>query len=227
MGADRGDALSHGEDQTERLDAAVKLATAILEPAFTSGTADMYAEAEEMQRKLLEIQTRMLGADHADTLLTISLVGVCLSGQGKYAEAAVLQQEVLAKQRATLGPQHAEIQATMSLLALIPARPLDWPRRLPRESALTLFGLLKSPRRTSTSSPARTVTVLMPCSSGSSDSSRARIRLRLTCKAALPLVRRCLPGCLLTILITSHYLLGSGGYARPPLRCLSTYRGRN
>ena len=95
----------------------MKLATSILDQAFTSGTADMYAEAEEEQRKLLEMQTRMLGGDHMDTLLTVSLVGVCLSGQRKYAEAAVLQQEVLAKQRATLGPQHAEIQATMSLLA--------------------------------------------------------------------------------------------------------------
>ena len=40
-----------------------------------------------------------------------------------------------------------------------PARPLDCPKRLPLESDLMLLGLPKSPRRTSTSSPTRTVTV--------------------------------------------------------------------
>ena len=46
-----------------------------------------HAEAEEMEREVLAVRKRVLGAEHPDTLTTASNLASSLSRQGKHAEA--------------------------------------------------------------------------------------------------------------------------------------------
>ncbi len=54
-----------------------------------------YAEAEQMQRELLDVQRRVLGPEHPRTLATMSNLASSLTGRGKYAEVEQMQRELL------------------------------------------------------------------------------------------------------------------------------------
>ena len=45
------------------------------------------AEAEQMQREVLEAQKRVLGSEHSDTLIIAGNLAISLYEQDKYAEA--------------------------------------------------------------------------------------------------------------------------------------------
>jgi hypothetical protein len=62
------------EDDGERLSAAVTLADSL----WGQGKC---AEAEKMQREVLAVEQRVLGADHPDTLSTAGNLALSLSGQ--------------------------------------------------------------------------------------------------------------------------------------------------
>ena len=68
------------EEDPERFEAASNLALSLSDQG-------QHAEAEEMQREVLAVQKRVLGAEHPDTLTTASNLARSLSRQGKYAEA--------------------------------------------------------------------------------------------------------------------------------------------
>ena len=76
------------------------------------------ADAEEMQREVLAMRKRVLGAQHPDTLTAASNLAISLSHQGKRAEAEEMQREVLAVWRRVLGAQHPDTLTAASNLAI-------------------------------------------------------------------------------------------------------------
>ena len=70
-----------------------------------------------MHREVHAVQTRVLGAEHADTLTTAGNLAISLNQQGKHAEAEQMQREVLAAQTRVLGPEHDDTLTTADDLA--------------------------------------------------------------------------------------------------------------
>ena len=68
------------EDDRERLSAAGNLAASL-------SRQGKYAEAEKMEREVLAVSKRVLGAEHPDTLTAAGNLALSLKRQGKYAEA--------------------------------------------------------------------------------------------------------------------------------------------
>ena len=85
------------EDDRERLAAATNLASSL------SGQGK-YDEAENMQREVLAVKQRVLGAEHPDTLAAAGNLAVSLEGQEKYDEAEKMQREVLESHPISLSP---------------------------------------------------------------------------------------------------------------------------
>ena len=54
-----------------------------------------HAKAAELHREVLDVKTRVLGAEHPNTLASKSTLAVALSEMGKYSEAAELCRELL------------------------------------------------------------------------------------------------------------------------------------
>ena len=92
---------NRAEDDGERLTAAVNLAYSFLRQG-------KYDEAVAMQREVLAVSKRVLGAEHPDTLMTAGNLALSLSGQGKYDEAVAMQREVLAVKQRVLGAEHPD-----------------------------------------------------------------------------------------------------------------------
>jgi non-specific serine/threonine protein kinase/serine/threonine-protein kinase len=61
-----------------------------------------------MERELLDIQRRVLGPEHPDTLMTVNDLVVTLAKEGRYAEAEKSFRELLDIQRRVLGPEHPD-----------------------------------------------------------------------------------------------------------------------
>ena len=77
-------------------------------------------EAEELRRKTIKIQQRVLGEEHPSTLVTMHNLSLSLQAQERYAEAEDLKRRVLNLQRRTLGPHHpSTISTTESLRGLL------------------------------------------------------------------------------------------------------------
>ncbi len=76
-----------------------------------------YAEAERMQRKLVDVTSRVLGAEHAITLANRSNLALALTRQEKYREAEPIQREVNRVQQRVLGPEHPQTLVTANNLA--------------------------------------------------------------------------------------------------------------
>jgi hypothetical protein len=71
-----------------------------------------HAEAEQIEREVLSVHTRVLGAEHPDTLTSSNNLAVSLSLQGKYAEAECVIRDVLHARRRALGEDHLETLKT-------------------------------------------------------------------------------------------------------------------
>jgi tetratricopeptide (TPR) repeat protein len=65
----------------------------------------------------LALSTRLLGADHRETLATAANLAMMYSDTGREAEALKLRQETLAIQKVKLGPDHPDVLAGMQNLA--------------------------------------------------------------------------------------------------------------
>jgi serine/threonine protein kinase len=75
------------------------------------------AEAEKLERKVLDIQRRVMGPEHPDTLGTIGELAFTLCQEGNCAEGVRLNREVLEKQKRSLGPDAYYTLVTMDNLA--------------------------------------------------------------------------------------------------------------
>ena len=70
-----------------------------------------------MLRELLDVQRRLLGPEHPDTLTTMNNLARSLGGQGKHPEAEQMLRELLDVRRRVLGLEHPNTLKTMGHLA--------------------------------------------------------------------------------------------------------------
>ena len=88
-----------------------------------------YAEAENLQRRTLDIQRRVLGPDHPDTARSINRLAGTLVSEGRNTEAEKLYRESLDIRRRILGPEHEETLSTMLNLSMTLNKRGDIPNR--------------------------------------------------------------------------------------------------
>jgi tetratricopeptide (TPR) repeat protein len=79
-----------------------------------------YVEARMLFERVIALRRRVLGAEHRETLTTMSdLASRVLRQQGRLAEARKLQNETLAIRRRVLGNQHPDTLSSMRNLAAV------------------------------------------------------------------------------------------------------------
>ena len=74
-----------------------------------------------MLRETLDIQGRVLGNDHADTLKSMNDLGVTLISEGRYTEAEKLMREIIEREVRVLGPEHPDTALTVYNMACLEA----------------------------------------------------------------------------------------------------------
>ncbi|RDW56351.1 hypothetical protein BP5796_13226 [Coleophoma crateriformis] len=89
------------------------------ERGLAFGLREKYAKAEKMHRETLDLNKKVLGREHPDTLISMDILGRTLSLQGKYAEAEILHREALHLGEKILGPEHPDTLTSMANLASI------------------------------------------------------------------------------------------------------------
>jgi hypothetical protein len=98
------------EESAERRCAVVNLADARVSQA-------RYAEAERINREVLDVRRWVLGDVHPDTRMSACKLALALSYQGKYTDAERIEREVLSVGRRVLGEEHPSTLTTVSNLA--------------------------------------------------------------------------------------------------------------
>ena len=73
-----------------------------------SSTRRNYAEAEKMDRAVLDAERRVLGPEHSDTLLTMNNLAGVLGDEGRNAEAEKMFRELVEIQTRVLGADHPQ-----------------------------------------------------------------------------------------------------------------------
>lgn len=102
--------FSRDEGDCEKLDAALNMATLL-------SMKGEHHEAVAIERQVLEVQTRVLGALHLDTLSTTSKAAMSLCFLGEYERAEQMLRGVFATQRDKLGADSMATLTTASYLA--------------------------------------------------------------------------------------------------------------
>ena len=72
-----------------------------------------YAEAEALFSQTLEMQRRVLGPEHPNTLISMGNLAMDYSAQGKYTQAEALFSQTLEVRRRILGPEHSSTLSSM------------------------------------------------------------------------------------------------------------------
>ena len=75
-------------------------------------------ETEILQKRALDINVRILGLEHPDTLTSMNKLASTYGDQGRTGEAVALQEEVLEKRTQILGLEHPDTLTSMNNLAL-------------------------------------------------------------------------------------------------------------
>ncbi len=78
-----------------------------------------YQEAEQMYRQAFELEEKILGREHPDTLASISNLATILQYQGKYKEAEQMHQEVFELREKVLDEEHPDTLDSMNSLASV------------------------------------------------------------------------------------------------------------
>jgi len=65
-------------------------------------------EAESLMQQTLDIQRRVLGPDHPETLKSMDSLATVMNGEGRYSDAAKLERETLDVQRRVLAPDNPD-----------------------------------------------------------------------------------------------------------------------
>ena len=79
----------------------------------------LYAKAEPLYQRALEIWEKQLGPDHPEVAISLNNLAVLLKDQGKYGKAEPLCQRALAIREKQLGPDHPEIATSLNTLAAL------------------------------------------------------------------------------------------------------------
>jgi non-specific serine/threonine protein kinase/serine/threonine-protein kinase len=83
---------------------------------FVYQNLGLYPRARSLDQRALDIQRRVLGPEHRDTLSTMNNLANVLSAEGHYPEAEKLLRETLDICRRVLGPEHRQtLQAVYNL----------------------------------------------------------------------------------------------------------------
>jgi BioD-like phosphotransacetylase family protein len=90
---------------------------------------EKYDEAEKMEREVLAVKKRVLGAEHPHTLTIAGNLASSLSSKGKYDEAEKMEREVLAVKQRVLGADHPDTLSTAGNLAYYLSRQENTMRR--------------------------------------------------------------------------------------------------
>ena len=77
-----------------------------------------YPQAEALTSQILEIQRRVSGPEHPDTLRSMNGLASIYRSQGKHAQAEPLDSQILEISRRTLGPEHPDTLSYMNSLAI-------------------------------------------------------------------------------------------------------------
>jgi eukaryotic-like serine/threonine-protein kinase len=77
----------------------------------------LYPRAQSLDQRALDIQRRVLGPEHPDTLSSMNNMANVLSAEGRYPEAEKLQRETLDIRRRVLGPEHPQTLQSLYNLA--------------------------------------------------------------------------------------------------------------
>jgi tetratricopeptide (TPR) repeat protein len=80
---------------------------------------DRFDEARKLFEQTLEIQRRILGPEHPDTLRSMNSLANVLQNQGQLEEARALHEQALAILRRILGPEHPDTLGSMNNLAIV------------------------------------------------------------------------------------------------------------
>ena len=76
-----------------------------------------YPEAEKLYRECFDVQRRVLGPDHPDTLWSMTYQANSMEAQGNYSDAEKLQRATIDIKRQVLGPEHLGTLDSISSLA--------------------------------------------------------------------------------------------------------------
>jgi tetratricopeptide (TPR) repeat protein len=76
-------------------------------------------EAEQMSVMSMEVRSEVLGEEHAETLISMEIVGLAKALGGKYKEAEAMQRETLVRREKVLGHEHPSTLTSMNNLALV------------------------------------------------------------------------------------------------------------
>ena len=79
----------------------------------------IYPEARKQLERALDLQRRVLGPEHPDTLKSMNNLAVVYVHEGKYAQAEALDSQTLEIRRRVLGPEHPDTLMTMNNLAIV------------------------------------------------------------------------------------------------------------
>jgi non-specific serine/threonine protein kinase/serine/threonine-protein kinase len=79
----------------------------------------LYAKAESLLSRTVEIRRKMLGANNADTLESMHRLAWVLVEESRFQEAEKLTRETLDGRRRVLGPEHRDTLTTMRQLGVI------------------------------------------------------------------------------------------------------------
>ncbi|KIM98677.1 hypothetical protein OIDMADRAFT_31451 [Oidiodendron maius Zn] len=100
----------HSLDEAARM----KLLFSVAQCKFLLGK---YKEAKRMHQETLELQTKLLGPEHPDTLESRNRLASALYSQGEYKAAEQIDQETLKLQTKLLGPEHPDTLESRNRLA--------------------------------------------------------------------------------------------------------------
>lgn len=90
--------------------------------ASTLNSEGRHTEAEKILRAALDIQRRVLGPEHQETLGTAGNLARILLQEGHNADAEKLERETLDIRRRVLGPEHPDTAESVYDLAVVAER---------------------------------------------------------------------------------------------------------
>ncbi|MCJ1282866.1 hypothetical protein MMC26_002192 [Xylographa opegraphella] len=94
-------------------------ASILYKAAWYAKEMGKYKEAKEMSQDALEAQEAALGAEHPDTLTSVSILALVLQSQGKYEQAEDMNRRALEGREKALGKEHPSTLTSVSNLASV------------------------------------------------------------------------------------------------------------
>ncbi|KAI9777133.1 MAG: hypothetical protein M1839_009089 [Geoglossum umbratile] len=94
-------------------------ASVLFKAAWYTSEMGNYQAAQEMGLSALEAREATLGAEHPETLASISRLGSVLRGQGKYEEAEAMHRRALEAKERVLGEEHPDTLTSINNLGSV------------------------------------------------------------------------------------------------------------